>query len=231
MSRQDTAKRCRLPDRDDRAAYRVDRVWAIIALSSSTVMETPTMSRAVQPKPSDHPERFLSYPDALYEIEDGQVVELPEMGRYAATVAQILFLTLNAFLAGRRIGWVAIETMFILDVQRDLWRRPDVAFVSFDRWPPDREITDDRDWEIAPDLPIEVVSPNDTHRKLMRKVREYLQYGARQVWVLNPTDQSISIYSSPKKVTILGPEDELDGGEVLPGFRVPVASRFRRTVA
>jgi Uma2 family endonuclease len=190
------------------------------------------MAQKVEPRPAEHPELYLSHEDALREVEDGEVMELRETGKYAAKVARFLFAALSEYLAGRRLGWVEHETAFILDVERDLRRRPDLAFISFDCWPADRVVSeeDEGDWEIVPDLPIEVVSPHDTHGKLMRKVRKYSRYGVRQVWVLNPGERTVSVYSSPKAVAILGPDDELDGGDVLPGFRVPVATLFRRTV-
>ena len=82
---------------------------------------------------------------------------------------------------------------------------------------------------MIPDLVVEVISPRDTDRTIQRKLREYFAAGVRQVWVVRPLDESISIYDSPKSVRILGADEELDGGDILPGFRIPIAPIFRRT--
>jgi Uma2 family endonuclease len=189
-------------------------------------------SQAVGPesRPSHDPRASLSYPDALYEIVDGEVVELPEMGIYATIIANTLAFAIMDFLRQQPPGLVVIEGMFILDGRRDLRRRPDVASVSVGRWPDDREIPEEGDWDVVPDLPIEVVSPNDTDEEVLRKVREYFEYGARLVWTVHPSERLIYVYSSPTEVRIHGPEDEVDGGEILPGFRLPVEPLFRRTL-
>lgn len=82
------------------------------------------------------------------------------------------------------------------------------------------------DWEVIPDLAIEVIGPSDRDREIQARLSDYFRYGVRQVWIVRPLDGSISIYESPRRVTILGPEDELDGGPILPGFRLPLSTLF-----
>lgn len=187
------------------------------------------MSRKVELKPADYPQLFLSYPDALYEVEDGQVVELPEMGAFSIMVANNLFEAVRAFLRGRGLGRAAVEMIFIADAVRDIRRRPDVAFVSYDRWPADRPLPEEGDWEVIPDLAVEVLSPNDSSGDVSRKIREYFGYGVRQVWVVNPLDRTVSIYTGPTKVRTISSDQSLDGGDVLPGFRIPIAPLFDTT--
>lgn len=172
----------------------------------------------------------LSHPDALYEIVDGQVVELPEMGAYSYYVAFLLFEELRNFLATNPTGVVFLEAVFVIDVARDLRRRPDVAFISFGRWPTDRTIPTIGDWEVVPDLAIEVISPNDRAEDLTRKIRDYFRSGVRMVWAIYPAERQAYIYTSPRQVQILEGEDELDGDAILPGFRLPMARIFRDVI-
>jgi Uma2 family endonuclease len=79
---------------------------------------------------------------------------------------------------------------------------------------------------MAPDLAVEVVSPNDRANDVQEKVGEYLAAGTRLVWVLWPRSRSVSVHAGRGVTHELGPDEELDGGEVLPGFRVRVANLF-----
>ena len=110
----------------------------------------------------------------------------------------------------------------------DLRRRPDVAFVSTARWPLDRLIPEAGDWEVVPDLAVEVVSPTDTMEEVLAKMHEYFEKGVRQVWIVVPMRQQVHVFDSPTRSRILAAVDELDGGELLPGFRLPLARLFQR---
>lgn len=168
--------------------------------------------------------------EALYEIEDGRVAELPNMGMLAGYVAKRLYDELRSFLAKNDLGVVVFEIVFLLDVARKLGRRPDVAFVSTERWPHDFEMPDEGHASVVPDLAIEVISPRDRMVKVMRKLGEYFRYGVREVWLVEPTEQMIYVYRALNRVQVLGPDDELDGGDVLPGFRLPIGPLFRKTL-
>jgi Uma2 family endonuclease len=123
---------------------------------------------------------------------------------------------------------VVPEMLFILDAVRDLRRRPDVAFVSSERWPLDRAVPDSGDWEVVPDLAVEVVSPNDLFADVLAKMEEYFRCGVGQVWIVAPTHAKVFVYDSPIRVRILAPPDELDGGTIVPGFRLPLSDLFTR---
>jgi hypothetical protein len=76
------------------------------------------------------PTQFLSHPDALYEVEDGKVVELPEKEVFATLVACRTYSLLSDFTRRAAIGLTIAESLFLIDSARNLRRRPDVAFVS-----------------------------------------------------------------------------------------------------
>ena len=78
-------------------------------------------------------------------------------------------------------------------------------------------------WPFAPDLAIEIASPSDRPEAVNDKVREYLDPSTRLVWVAWPTSRSITAYEPSLPRRELGPDDEIDGGDVLPGFRVRVS--------
>lgn len=165
--------------------------------------------------------------ESLYEIINGQKVELPPMSIYANRVAGKLFTRLDSHAEMNRLGMAVTEALFILDPARNCRRRPDVAFVSAAKWPLDRPLPESGDWEMVPDLAVEVVSPNDLAQELFAKMHEYFRYGVQQVWIILPIDQEIYLYDSPTKLRVLTAADELDGGPLLPGLRLPVASLFQ----
>src|SRR4051812_30152500 len=128
----------------------------------------------------------LSGPEALYEIVGGQVIEVPGMSAYASVIARRLLIAIEATARPAQLGAAMIETMFILDPVRNLRRRPDLAFVSAERWPLDRGLPTEGDFDVVPDLVIEVVSPNDLGGQIAKKTREYFRYNVRQVWIVQP---------------------------------------------
>ncbi len=164
--------------------------------------------------------------EPLYEIIDGRRVEKPPMGTFQIIVAAILDQQLGAFARTGRLGRVVPEMLFRINPAGSPMRRPDIAFVSFDRWPRDRKVNSDNGWDVVPDLAIEVVSPSNTADEVLGKVREYFQAGVRRVWVVYPSERQVYVYASPTRNSILGEGDELAGEDILPGFRLPLVELF-----
>jgi Uma2 family endonuclease len=81
-------------------------------------------------------------------------------------------------------------------------------------------------WPGAPDLAIEVIGPEDIFEEVEEKIDDWLTAGARAVWVVNSKRRGVSIYHSMKDVMRLSEDDELDGGDVVPGFRCKVSEIF-----
>src|SRR5262249_2476430 len=79
---------------------------------------------------------------------------------------------------------------------------------------------------LAPDLAAEVVSPNDTYEEVDQKIEEYLRAGVRLVWIISPRNHTIRVYRFNGSSHSLRENDELDGEDVLPGFRCPVRDLF-----
>jgi Uma2 family endonuclease len=105
-------------------------------------------------------------------------------------------------------------------------RMPDVSFLSATRIPEEGE-TEEK-WNIAPDLAVEVISPNETWEKVNDKILEYFDAGVRQVWLISLKHLRVYVYDSPNLVRILTEEDELTSEELLPGFRCRISDLFRQ---
>src|SRR5207253_5803662 len=135
-------------------------------IMASTAMLEPVV---VESSPSSDDE-------LLYEIIDGQRVEIPPMSAYATLIAFQLTSYLNEFARVRNLGRAVTEILIHLPLPEDRNRRPDGIFVSYQRWPKGQPIPeDDNAWSVVPDLVIEVVSPTDLAEDLLAKVEEYFR--------------------------------------------------------
>jgi len=164
-------------------------------------------------------------PDGLYEVIDGRIVE-KAMGVYENWLAAVMFGVLDRYTEANPVGRVVQEMIFDLRPQVNRERRPDVAFVSFERWPSDRRIPRTQSWAVIPDLAVEIVSLTNTADNVAEKLQEYFHVGVRQVWVVYPRQAWVYAYTSTTSVVVLAPGAELDGGNVLPGLRLSVRDVF-----
>ncbi len=103
-------------------------------------------------------------------------------------------------------------------------RAPDVAFVSRECVEAIGEV--EGFWPEAPDPAVEVISPGDTYAEVEEKVFDWLDSGSRTVVVVNPRKRSATVYSSRTDITALAEADVLDGGDIVPGFRLTVREIF-----
>jgi Uma2 family endonuclease len=108
-----------------------------------------------------------------------------------------------------------------------LVRLPDVSYVAWDRFP-GRMLPRDPICKLAPDLAAEVLSPRNKRREIERKLQEYFLAGVRLVWVVDPTKRTAQVYTAPDQSVVLTEGQTLDGGDVLPGFRLPLQKLFAR---
>jgi Uma2 family endonuclease len=160
-----------------------------------------------------------------YEIVDGVRVEREPMGAFETVLASWLCHVINSFAAGKKLGLAVNEVLFLLNAARNLNRRPDVAFVSYTRWPTSI-VAREPAWNVVPDLAIEIVSPTNLAEEIDRKMTDYFQAGVRLVWVFYLDSGRVYVYQSPRDVSILERTDTLDGGEVLPGLRLPITELY-----
>ena len=105
-----------------------------------------------------------------------------------------------------------------------LVRIPDVSFVSWDQLPK-RRVPRVAIADLAPDLAVEVISPSNTAREMERKLQDFLAAGVQLVWYVYPEPQEIHVYTAERH-DVLTIEQELSGGDVLPGFVLPLRQLF-----
>jgi Uma2 family endonuclease len=167
-------------------------------------------------------------PDAakFYEVVNGQIVENSPPGARQSILASNLLALMGSVARSKRLGRATSETLFLLDAAHKLKRRPDVAFVSAERWSLGRQVPATETWDVVPDLTVEVVSESNSANAVARKIEEYFQAGVRSVWVIYPSTNKIYVYSSPAQVRILQLGDELDGDRIIPGFHIPLSALF-----
>lgn len=161
----------------------------------------------------------------LYEIVNGERRGVPRMGALAATIASFLVTHLNLFGWTNKLGFAVTEVLFRL--RPDLpQRRPDLAFIAYDRWQVPAQLEDPLAWDVVPNLAAEVVSPSNTAEEVEQKLQDYFTSGVQLVWGIHPIRRRVYVYESLTQVRILTENDALDGGTVLPGFRLGIANLF-----
>ena len=164
------------------------------------------------------------------ELVKGEVIEMSPPGLIHGKIAMELGARLFIHAKEHNLGQVfAAETGFIVEHatdehSRDTVRGVDISFVSKERIPEGG--FDDAWGDFPPDLVVEVMSKNDTHRQVLEKVGEYLDVGVCLVWVVRPKDKTVTIYRNNGQVEQLQVDDTLDGEDVLPGFGCPVSDVF-----
>ena len=165
--------------------------------------------------------------DSLFEIIDGQEVAKPIMGAFEHVVMSVLATELAIHAKQHNLGLVIPEGLFRIHPSGRRMRMPDVAFVSQERWGRDRKVTSANGIDVVPDLAVEVVSPTDDAVAVLAKVREYQAAGVVQVWLVYPKGREVHIFEGATGVRIIRADGTLDGGALLPDFRLTLAELFR----
>lgn len=161
-----------------------------------------------------------------YDLIRGELITMSPAGARHGKIAAEIAWHLRTYTRQNPIGDVyGAETGFRLARGPDVVLGPDAAFVRAERLPPEAE--QDRFLALAPDLAVEIVSPSDRARYVLDKVMEYLDAGVRLVWVVDPRRRTVTEYHPDGTARILRETDVLGGGDVLPGFQVPVAELLR----
>ena len=164
-------------------------------------------------------------PGKRYELVKGELVEVPGAGGVHGLLVKVLLRLLDPFALAHGLGEVFADGVgYIIARGPDVVRIPDVSFVARERVPAGG--VPEGFWPFAPDLAVEVVSPHDRADDVRGKVREYLEAGTRLVWVVWPRHRAVAVYTPDGQGREWRGDGELDGGDLLPGFRVRVAELF-----
>lgn len=158
----------------------------------------------------------------FYELIEGKLHLSPATGDEHGRIRQRIVRQLHRFDPSGKLGEDWQNTHFLISSTFE--PAPDFAFVVANRVPPVRQGT----VEVVPDLVVEVLSPGDIWSEIVKKIQLYLQAGVKLVWVVDPFDQGIFVYrlNQPCKSLLLL-NNELDGEDVIPGFKMKVAELFQ----
>lgn len=172
------------------------------------------------------PEQLLAMPDSKgLEIARGQLVE-NKVGAESSELAGVLLWLLMKHCS--ELGRVYPQDTAFQCFPHDptMVRKPDVAFLSYAKWPATKKLGSYI--KVAPELAIEVPSPNDVIKELNEKIDDYLRAGVSVVWVVNEFGRYVEIHSAKAPPQILAGNAELVCEEILPGFRCKVSEIFAR---
>jgi Uma2 family endonuclease len=171
-------------------------------------------------------EEFESMPlEGRWELIDGELVELSPSAEEPSNISANIVVLVGQHVRARRLGRVyTAEGGFVLFPDRATVRAPDVAFVRADRVPHGEARKHFS--RLAPDLVVEVLSPSDRPSEVVAKIEMYQEAGVPLIWLVDPDQRTVTVIATGKMTEILKADDTLEGGDVLPGFRVPVAEIF-----
>jgi Uma2 family endonuclease len=159
-----------------------------------------------------------------YDLIRGDLYQMPPVGAEHGAIESNLIIVLGGYIRARRLGQVYTgDTGFIISQDEQTWLSPDVAFVRAERLPQER-------WTgfvpVPPDLAVEIVSPSDRPSLVTSKVLQYLAAGVSLVWVVEPDERTITVFARDGSRNVYRQDDEIDGGDIVPGLAASVGSLF-----
>jgi Uma2 family endonuclease len=161
----------------------------------------------------------------LYELVDGTLVE-KGMGHKESVLAMELGYLIRDFLQRHDLGYCS-GADDLVRVMPNLVRGPDVSFVSWTTRP-EKAVPQEQISKRVPDLAVEILSPGNTRREMEIKLKEYFLGGVALVWIIDPKTRTAEAYTAPDAKTAIPADGTLDGGTVLPGFRLPLTKLFEK---
>ncbi len=173
--------------------------------------------------------------EGAFEFIEGQIIFMPQKTSGDNYRANMLALVINQWAAPQKRGIAFVEMPFVLpDTEQADWIRgsriPDMMFIrqenlsAYDENTPD---WDNKPLAVIPDLVVEFISPTDKFVDVSRKIETYLRDGVKLVWLVNSAAKNITVYlPNTDQQTLLSEERMLSGGDVLPGFEIPVKAIF-----
>ena len=206
------------PDRGPTLADLVDRFGPMPA---ERIRTNPSPGTATEQDVIDIEERE----SRLCELVDGVLVE-KTVGVYESYLAVEIASILRDSVKRNGLGFV-VGSDAMMRLAPGLVRIPDVSFISWNRLP-GRRVPRVPIADLAPDLAVEVVSPGDTAREMEQKLQEYRAAGVRLVWYVLPPAREVHVYTAERH-NVLTIEQDLAGGDVLPGFALPLRQLFEET--
>jgi Uma2 family endonuclease len=164
--------------------------------------------------------------DRFFELERGEVVEMPPPHKYHGFVCSNVSGLLREYAIRRKSGYpCSNDSGIVVENDPDTVRGPDVAFYEDDQT---ADTMDRKYATVPPKLVVEVLSPNNQTTKVNRRVGQFLKRGVSVVWLVDPEVRCVTVYRADHYPVVLDDREELTGGDVLPDFRCRVAEFFAR---
>ena len=172
-------------------------------------------------------EQFMALPedDRLYEYIDGELIVVANSGVEHGYLALTLGYFLTGFVRNHQLG-ITCDSSTAFKMKTGNKRSPDVAFIAKERLQGLKRLPKGF-FEGAPDLVVEIISPNNTFEEIHHKLVEYFENGTRLAWVILPDEECVLVYHQPKPSKLLLLEDSLEGEAVIAGFQLPLKELFQ----
>lgn len=163
----------------------------------------------------------------IHELVDGELVMSPKNDSYHGRICTRLLSALFTFVTSHKLGAVWDSSTGFWMYNRNC-RAPDVSFIGRERLQALGLKASERSFiPGAPDLAVEVLSPNNTRREIDERLRDFFASGTQIAWITNPDTECVEVCHAPDKRKLLGSGADLDGEHLLPGFRYPIADLFK----
>jgi len=186
-----------------------------------------TAEKAAQKEWTEEQIQALPEDGYLYEVVDGELVMSPKNDFFHGGICSRLLAALVQFNEKHRLG-------VVLDSSTGFWMRnkncraPDISFIPKARLNRLRfRPTTRRFFPGAPDLAVEVLSPNNARSEINARLKDFFASGTQIAWIIDPDDQSAEVCHSLTKRALVGPGGALDGEHLLPGFTYQIADLFK----
>lgn len=162
-----------------------------------------------------------------YELIEGELERMSPANLEHAWTGNWFGWRISDHVDAHRLGAVFDSSAgYFFGHNPDTLLEPDVSFIRADRLPPGS------DWrafsEVVPDLVVEIISPSERRAHLDRKIAICLAAGVRLIWFVDPRRRAITVFAPAREPVVLDETNELDGGDILPGFCITVADCFPR---
>jgi Uma2 family endonuclease len=160
-----------------------------------------------------------------YELVQGELRKMPPAGYDHGRIGGNFVGPIAVYIRQNKLGLVFLaETGFLLARNPDTVRAPDMAFVARERV--NTPTSKEGYWPGAPDLAVEVISPDDSYAEVEEKVADWLNAGTRMVMVINPRTRWVTVYRTGNSAQVYKEDDVLDAGDVVPGWTMAVREIF-----
>jgi Uma2 family endonuclease len=200
--------------------------WTLADLLESLGQIPPNRIRVVPPLGTATEEDVIKAEGRtgrISELIDGVLVE-KTVGYLESLLAVAVTAALREFVRSQNLGIVLGPDGTIKILPRQV-RAPDASFIGWSRFP-EGKLPKVAIPAVAPDLAVEILSEGNTKGEMERKLRDYFTAGVRLVWYIDPRSRTACAYTAPDTARELTDRDVLSGGEVLPGFELPLARLF-----